>query len=93
MHELMFQAGVKGMSERSELIPCTSITIYKNLKRKQGWSLRKHTKKGSKNSNEGQRPSLLLFSSVFNKKKYAINFVTKFGSHVNEGRNPDFIYI
>ena len=23
MHELMFQAGVKGMSERSELIPCT----------------------------------------------------------------------
>ena len=22
MHELMFQAGVKGMSERSELIPC-----------------------------------------------------------------------
>ena len=26
MHELMFQAGVKGMSERSELIPC----IYYN---------------------------------------------------------------
>ena len=25
MNELMFQAGVKGMSERSELIPCTSI--------------------------------------------------------------------
>ena len=25
MHELMFQAGVKGMSERSELIPCNSI--------------------------------------------------------------------
>ena len=23
MHELMFQAGVKGMSERSELIPCS----------------------------------------------------------------------
>ena len=23
MHELMFQAGVKGKSERSELIPCT----------------------------------------------------------------------
>ena len=22
MHELMFQAGVKGMSKRSELIPC-----------------------------------------------------------------------
>ena len=22
MHELMFKAGVKGMSERSELIPC-----------------------------------------------------------------------
>ena len=22
MHELMFQAGVKGMSERGELIPC-----------------------------------------------------------------------
>ena len=27
MHELMFQAGVKGMSERSELIPC-NIYIY-----------------------------------------------------------------
>ena len=27
MHELMFQAGVKGMSERSELIPC----IYNNI--------------------------------------------------------------
>ena len=26
MHELMFQVGVKGMSERSELIPC--IYIY-----------------------------------------------------------------
>ena len=25
MHELMFQAGVKGMSERSELIPCNII--------------------------------------------------------------------
>ena len=25
MHELMFQAGVKGMSERSELIPCTVL--------------------------------------------------------------------
>ena len=29
MHELMFQAGVKGMSERSELIPsCIYIFIY-----------------------------------------------------------------
>ena len=27
MHELMFQAGVKGMSERSELIPCSILTI------------------------------------------------------------------
>ena len=27
MHELMFQAGVKGMSERSELIPCSTY-IY-----------------------------------------------------------------
>ena len=27
MHELMFQAGVKGMSERSELIPCNIIII------------------------------------------------------------------
>ena len=27
MHELMFQAGVKGMSERSELIPCNDIYI------------------------------------------------------------------
>ena len=27
MHELMFQAGVKGMSERSELIPCNNIII------------------------------------------------------------------
>ena len=27
MHELMFQAGVKGMSERSELIAC-KIYIY-----------------------------------------------------------------
>ena len=26
MHELMFQAGVKGMSERSELIPCHHYT-------------------------------------------------------------------
>ena len=25
LHELMFQAGVKGMSERSELIPCIYI--------------------------------------------------------------------
>ena len=25
MHDLMFQAGVKGMSERSELIPCIDI--------------------------------------------------------------------
>ena len=33
MHELMIQAGVKGMSERSELIPCndnnTLITYVK----------------------------------------------------------------
>ena len=28
MHDLMFQAGVKGMSERSELIPCIYIYIY-----------------------------------------------------------------
>ena len=27
MNELMFQAGVKGMSERSELIPCIIIII------------------------------------------------------------------
>ena len=27
MNELMFQAGVKGMSERSELIPCI---LYKD---------------------------------------------------------------
>ena len=27
MHELMFQAGVKGMSERSELIPCNYYHI------------------------------------------------------------------
>ena len=27
MHELMFQAGVKGMSERSELIPCKLYTL------------------------------------------------------------------
>ena len=27
MNELMFQAGVKGMSERSELIPCIYIYI------------------------------------------------------------------
>ena len=26
----MFQAGVKGMSERSELIPCNIVTIYAN---------------------------------------------------------------
>ena len=32
MHELMFQTGVKGMSERSELIPCNIyIYIYKWL--------------------------------------------------------------
>ena len=31
MHELMFQAGVKGMSERSELIPCTVYRNYKNV--------------------------------------------------------------
>ena len=30
MHELMFQAGVKGMSERSELIPCNNY--YNNNK-------------------------------------------------------------
>ena len=28
MHELMFQAGVTGMSERSELIPCNNILIF-----------------------------------------------------------------
>ena len=28
MNELMFQAGVKGMSERSELIPCTLICMH-----------------------------------------------------------------
>ena len=28
MYELMFQAGVKGMSERSELIPC-NVYIYR----------------------------------------------------------------
>ena len=27
MNELMFQAGVKGMSERSELIPCIIETV------------------------------------------------------------------
>ena len=27
MNELMFQAGVKGMSERSELIPCTKYRV------------------------------------------------------------------
>ena len=27
MNELMFQAGVKGMSERSELIPCSIYNI------------------------------------------------------------------
>ena len=32
MHELMFQAGVKGMSERSELIPCI-IQELTNLQR------------------------------------------------------------
>ena len=33
MHELMFQAGpgVKGMSERSELIPCIGIYIGRIL--------------------------------------------------------------
>ena len=30
MHELMFQAGVKGMSERSELIPRNYIYITRN---------------------------------------------------------------
>ena len=30
MNELMFQAGVKGMSERSELIPCISIGNHMN---------------------------------------------------------------
>ena len=29
MHELMFQAGVKGMSEQSERILCINITIFK----------------------------------------------------------------
>ena len=28
MHELMFQAGVKGMSERSKLIPCIVYRFY-----------------------------------------------------------------
>ena len=28
MNELMFQAGVKGMSERSELIPCIYIYVW-----------------------------------------------------------------
>ena len=27
MNELMFQAGVKGMSERSELIPCNILLL------------------------------------------------------------------
>ena len=32
MHELMFQAGVKGMSERSELIPCNiKVDVHKYL--------------------------------------------------------------
>ena len=31
MHELMFQAGVKGMSERSELIPCNNILLNFNI--------------------------------------------------------------
>ena len=31
MHELMFQAGVKGMSERSELIPCNLYIIGASL--------------------------------------------------------------
>ena len=30
MHELMFQAGVKGMSERSELIPCIILLYTRN---------------------------------------------------------------
>ena len=28
MHEFMFQAGIKGMSEQSELIPCIAIYSY-----------------------------------------------------------------
>ena len=32
MHELMFQAGVQGTSERSELIPCTSICLHANVR-------------------------------------------------------------
>ena len=32
MHELMFQAGVKGMSERSELIPCISYNYNAAVK-------------------------------------------------------------
>ena len=28
MHEVMFQAGVIAMSERSELIPCNNIIIH-----------------------------------------------------------------
>ena len=28
MHELMFQAGVKGTSERSELIPCINYKVF-----------------------------------------------------------------
>ena len=41
MHELMFQAGVKGMSERSELIPCNIAIIT---------VICKYTKKPSKDS-------------------------------------------
>ena len=28
MHELMFQTGVKGTSERSELIPCINYKVF-----------------------------------------------------------------
>ena len=31
MNELMFQAGVKGMSERSELVPCNIIRTVREL--------------------------------------------------------------
>ena len=33
MNELMFQAGVEGMSERSELIPCTNYCSLYNCTR------------------------------------------------------------
>ena len=62
----MFQAGVKVMSERSELIPCIYTSIknnYKKLKgsRDPGWSTKKHTNKGSKDGNKGQGSFLLIF--------------------------------